>query len=35
MTKWVGDSDEGYFLDVDGQYLEKVHNLRNDLPFLS
>ena len=44
--KWVEDifefdesfneeSDEGYFLEVDVQYPEKLHNLRNDLPFLS
>ena len=40
------ESDEGYFLEVDAQYLEKLHNtkliiiitiitkLHNDLPFL-
>ena len=28
------ESDEGYFLDVDVQYLEKLHELHNDLPFL-
>ena len=27
-------SDEGYFLDVDVQYPEKLHELHNDLPFL-
>ena len=27
------ESDEGYFFDVDVQYLEKLHNLPNDLPF--
>ena len=27
-------SDEGYFLEVDGQYLEKLHELDNDSPFL-
>ena len=26
--------DEGYFLEVDVQYLEKLHELHNDLPFL-
>ena len=26
-------SDEGYFLEVDIQYPENLHNLRNDLPF--
>ena len=28
------ESDEGYFLEVDVQYPEKLHELRNDLPFL-
>ena len=28
------ESDEGYFLKVDVQYLEKLHELYNDLPFL-
>ena len=28
------ESDTGYFLEVDVQYLEKLHQLRNDLPFL-
>ena len=27
-------SDEGYFLEVDVQYLEKLHELHHDLPFL-
>ena len=27
-------SDEGYFLEVDIQYPEKLHELHNDLPFL-
>ena len=27
-------SDKGYFLEVDVQYLEKVHKRHNDLPFL-
>ena len=26
--------DEGHFLEVDFQYLEKLHELHNDLPFL-
>ena len=26
-------SDEGYFLEVNVQYFEKSHELRNDLPF--
>ena len=28
------ESDEGYFLEVDFQYLEKLHKLHNNLPFL-
>ena len=28
------DSDEGYFLDVDVQYPEILHDLHNDLLFL-
>ena len=28
------ESDEGYFLEIDVQYLEKLHELHNDLPFL-
>ena len=28
------ESDEGYFLQVDVQYLEKLHELHNELPFL-
>ena len=28
------ESDEGYFLGVDNQYIEKLHELLNDLPFL-
>ena len=28
------ESDKGYFLEVDIQYLEKLHDLHNDLPFL-
>ena len=27
-------TDEGYFLKVDGQYLEKLHERQNDLLFL-
>ena len=27
------ESDEGYFLGVDVQYIEKLHDLHNDLPF--
>ena len=28
------ESDEGYFLEVDVQYLKRIHELHNDLPFL-
>ena len=28
------ESDEGYFLEVDVRYLEKSHELHNDLPFI-
>ena len=28
------ESDEGYFLEVDVDYLEKLHKLHIDLPFL-
>ena len=28
------ESDKGYFLEVDVQYAEKLHDLHNDLPFL-
>ena len=28
------ESDEGYFLEVDVQYLENLHELHNDLSFL-
>ena len=28
------ESEKGYFLGVDIQYLENLHNLYNDLPFL-
>ena len=27
------ESDEAYFLEVDVQYLEKLHELHNNLPF--
>ena len=29
------ESDEGYFLEVDVQCPEKLHDLHNDLPFLN
>ena len=28
-------NDEGYFIEVDVQYPENLHNLHNDLPFLT
>ena len=28
------ENDEGYFLEVNVQYLEKLHELHDDLPFL-
>ena len=34
IKNYNGESDEGYFLDVDVQYPEKLHELHNDLPFL-
>ena len=39
--EWIKDANqfneevfEGYFLEVNGQYLEKLHELHNHLPFL-
>ena len=29
------ESDERYFLEVDVQYVEKLHEVHNDLPFLT
>ena len=29
-----GEGNEGYFLEVKIQYLENLHNLLNDIPFL-
>ena len=29
------DSNIGYFIEADAQYPEKLHELQNDLPFLS
>ena len=34
IKTYNGESDEGYFLKVDVQYLEKLHEFHNDLPFL-
>ena len=32
-TKYNENSDKGYFLEIDVQYLENLQNLHNDLPF--
>ena len=29
------ESDERYFLEVDVEYLEKLHEVHNNLPFLT
>ena len=34
MKNYNEESDKGYFLEADIQYLEKLHELYNDLPFL-
>ena len=34
IKKYNKESDEGYFLEVDVQYLAKLHELHSDLPFL-
>ena len=34
MKNYIEESDEGHFLEVDVQYLEKLYELYNDLPFL-
>ena len=34
IKKYNEESDEGYFLEIDFQYSEKLHELHNDLPFL-
>ena len=33
MKNYNRQRDEGYFLAVDVQYSEKLHELHNDLPF--
>ena len=35
IENYNGDSDEGYFLEADVQYPEKLYDLQNDLPFLT
>ena len=34
MKNYNDESYEGYFLEVHVEYLEKLHELHNDLPFL-
>ena len=34
IKNYIEKSDEGYFLEVDAQCLEKLHDLHNYLPFL-
>ena len=34
MKNYNVGSDEGYSLEFDVQYLQKLHELHNDLPFL-
>ena len=35
VKNYIEESDEGYFLEVDVQQLEKLHELYNDSPILS
>ena len=34
VEKYIEGSNEGCFLEVDVQYLENLHELYNDLPYL-
>ena len=34
IKSYKEESDEGYFLEIDVQYPEKIHELHNELPFL-
>ena len=34
IKNYKEENGEGYFLEVDIQYLEKLHEFHNDLPFL-
>ena len=34
IKNYNNESEEGYFIEVDFQYPENLHNLRNDSPFL-
>ena len=33
IKNYNAENDEGYFPEVDVQYLQKLHTLHNDLPF--
>ena len=35
IKSYSEECDEGYFLEVDVQYPERLHELHSDLPFLS
>ena len=35
MKNYNEESNKGYFLKVDVQYLKKLNDLHNDLPYLS
>ena len=35
MKNYSEESNKGYFLEVDVQYLKKLNDLHNDLPYLS
>ena len=34
IERYISESDKRYFLEVDDEYPEKIHNLHNHLPFL-
>ena len=34
IINYIGESVKGYFFEVDVKYLETLHELHNDLPFL-
>ena len=35
IKNYSKESDKGYFIDIDVQYTEKLHELHNDLPFFT
>ena len=35
IKNYTDESDKGYFLEVDVQYIENLHKLHNDIHFLS